>query len=118
MPVRKFLAIAIAHVMYSVCLSKIGPSFPALTVLLAAWVPQSERGKLGTMVYGGGQVRIHNLDIICVFEFNHDLFLDSLDWESSIDLFIRYNVILLDMASGFLRLELYRMCLVHCVCKF
>lgn len=34
-----------------------GPSFPALTVLLAAWVPQSERGKLGTVVYGGGQVR-------------------------------------------------------------
>lgn len=35
-----------------------GPSFPALTVLLAAWVPQKETGSLGTLVMGGGQVCI------------------------------------------------------------
>lgn len=36
-----------------------GPSFPALTVLLAAWVPQKERGKLGTLVLSGGTVCSH-----------------------------------------------------------
>lgn len=33
-----------------------GPTFPSLTVLLAAWVPQKETGKLGTLILGGGQV--------------------------------------------------------------
>lgn len=33
-----------------------GPQFPALAVLLAAWVPQRETGKLGTLILGGGQV--------------------------------------------------------------
>lgn len=33
-----------------------GPMFPSLSVLLAAWVPDKERGKLGVFVLGGGQV--------------------------------------------------------------
>jgi len=33
-----------------------GTTFPALSVLLAAWVPSNERGKLGALVLGGGQV--------------------------------------------------------------
>ncbi|ALC39778.1 dmGlut, partial [Drosophila busckii] len=33
-----------------------GTTFPALSVLLAAWVPANERGKLGALVLGGGQV--------------------------------------------------------------
>lgn len=33
-----------------------GTTFPALSVLLSAWVPVSERGKLGALVLGGGQV--------------------------------------------------------------
>lgn len=33
-----------------------GPSFPALAVLLAAWVPQKETGTLGTLIMGGGLV--------------------------------------------------------------
>lgn len=33
-----------------------GMLFPALSVLLAAWVPEKERGKLAVFVLGGGQV--------------------------------------------------------------
>lgn len=33
-----------------------GTTLPAITVLLAAWVPQNERGKLGALVLGGTQV--------------------------------------------------------------
>lgn len=34
-----------------------GTTFPALSSLIAAWVPKKERGKLGSCVFGGGQVR-------------------------------------------------------------
>lgn len=33
-----------------------GTTFPALSVLLASWVPEKERSKLGSFVFGGGQV--------------------------------------------------------------
>ncbi|XP_070496442.1 putative inorganic phosphate cotransporter isoform X2 [Chironomus tepperi] len=33
-----------------------GTTFPALSALLATWVPVKERGKLGSFVFGGGQV--------------------------------------------------------------
>lgn len=33
-----------------------GTTFPALSVLLAAWVPVNERSKVGSFVFGGGQV--------------------------------------------------------------
>lgn len=33
-----------------------GTKFPALSVLLASWVPERERSKLGSFVLGGGQV--------------------------------------------------------------
>lgn len=33
-----------------------GTTFPALSVLLASWVPETERSKLGSFVFGGGQV--------------------------------------------------------------
>ncbi|XP_055299422.1 sialin-like [Sitodiplosis mosellana] len=33
-----------------------GTTFPALSVLLAAWVPEKERSKLGSFVFGGGQI--------------------------------------------------------------
>lgn len=33
-----------------------GTKFPALSVLLSAWVPKNERSKLGSFVLGGGQV--------------------------------------------------------------
>lgn len=35
-----------------------GTTYPALSVMLAAWVPEKERGKLGSVVFGGGQVCI------------------------------------------------------------
>lgn len=40
-----------------------GPSFPALTVLLAAWVPQKETGALGTLIMGGGMVFDHYITV-------------------------------------------------------
>lgn len=33
-----------------------GVSYPALTVFLAAWIPEKERSVLGSIVLGGGQV--------------------------------------------------------------
>lgn len=33
-----------------------GTTFPALSVLLASWVPEKERSKIGSFVFGGGQV--------------------------------------------------------------
>lgn len=35
-----------------------GTTFPALSVLLASWVPVNERSKIGSFVFGGGQVCI------------------------------------------------------------
>lgn len=35
-----------------------GTTFPALSALLASWIPLSERSKLGALVFGGGQVRL------------------------------------------------------------
>lgn len=33
-----------------------GTTFPALSALLASWIPLNERSKLGSFVFGGGQV--------------------------------------------------------------
>ena len=33
-----------------------GTTFPALSALLASWIPLTERSKLGSLVFGGGQV--------------------------------------------------------------
>jgi ACS family sodium-dependent inorganic phosphate cotransporter len=33
-----------------------GTTFPALSALLASWIPLTERSKLGSFVFGGGQV--------------------------------------------------------------
>lgn len=33
-----------------------GTTFPAMSALLASWVPLTERSKLGSFVFGGGQV--------------------------------------------------------------
>lgn len=35
-----------------------GVIFPAVAALLAAWVPERERGKLGSLAFSGGQVSI------------------------------------------------------------
>lgn len=35
-----------------------GTTYPALSVMLSVWVPQKERGKLGSVVFGGGQVSL------------------------------------------------------------
>lgn len=34
-----------------------GTTFPALSALLASWVPEKERSKIGSFVFGGGQVK-------------------------------------------------------------
>lgn len=51
-----------------------GTTFPALSVLLAAWVPANERGKLGALVLGGGQVGTIMGNLLS------GVFLDSYDW--------------------------------------
>lgn len=51
-----------------------GTTFPALSVLLAAWVPANERGKLGALVLGGGQVGTIMGNMLS------GVFLDSYDW--------------------------------------
>lgn len=33
-----------------------GTTFPAISVLLSSWIPLSERSKIGSIVFGGGQV--------------------------------------------------------------
>lgn len=35
-----------------------GTTFPALSALLATWIPLGERSKIGSFVFGGGQVNI------------------------------------------------------------
>lgn len=53
-----------------------GTTFPALSVLLAVWVPAKERSKLGSLVLGGGQVSaifVANLaifDVVFFSDFN------------------------------------------------
>lgn len=42
-----------------------GPILPALSCLLAAWVPDKERGTLGTFVFGGSLVCIATL-VVCI----------------------------------------------------
>lgn len=43
-----------------------GVVFPAIAVLLAAWIPEKERGKLGSLAFSGSQVS----RLICIkFEF-------------------------------------------------
>lgn len=34
-----------------------GTTFPALSTLIAAWTPLKERSMLGSLVFGGGQVK-------------------------------------------------------------
>ena len=36
-----------------------GTTFPALTCLIAAWIPLKERSKAGAMVFGGAQVTVN-----------------------------------------------------------
>lgn len=36
----------------------LGTTFPALSALLASWIPLTERSKLGSLVFGGGQVSL------------------------------------------------------------
>lgn len=38
-----------------------GTTFPALSALLAMWIPLNERSKLGALVFGGGQVNYQHL---------------------------------------------------------
>ncbi|XP_016964204.1 putative inorganic phosphate cotransporter [Drosophila biarmipes] len=52
-----------------------GTTFPALSVLLAAWVPANERGKLGALVLGGGQVGTIMGNLLS------GVFIDAYGWE-------------------------------------
>lgn len=42
-----------------------GTTFPALSAMLAAWIPSTERSKLGSLVFGGGQVSyLYNIQLV------------------------------------------------------
>lgn len=48
-----------------------GTTFPALSVLLSRWVPIGERGKLGALVLGGGQIGTILANSISGFLLHH-----------------------------------------------
>lgn len=101
-----------------------GTTFPALSVLLAVWVPARERSKLGSLVLGGGQVcaifvtifdvvffsdyNVENLLICCVFS----------DWKCNSQLYIRVDFNALHMATCILFLGHHFHYLVYCFCNF
>lgn len=43
-----------------------GIMFPALTVLVAAWVPARERSKLGSIALGGSQVHYKLIEMAMI----------------------------------------------------
>lgn len=52
-----------------------GTTFPAMSSLLAAWVPLTERSKIGSFVFGGGQVSsqlfsLFTKHVFCTWFFN------------------------------------------------
>lgn len=47
-----------------------GVVFPAVAVLLAAWIPQKERGKLGSLAFSGSQVSFNHTLTFDKFTFN------------------------------------------------
>ena len=99
-----------------------------VTVLLAAWVPERERGKLGAFVLGGTQVytiQIFPSMLLFNFFFKKEIFSFFFNficivtaWKCFLLLHIRTDFVVLAMASCILRLELHRFDLVHIVCRF
>lgn len=48
-----------------------GVMFPALTVLLAAWIPVNERTKFASLALGGSQVQVHFLLTLLLEDFQY-----------------------------------------------
>lgn len=95
-----------------------GTTFPALTALLAIWVPPHEKSILSSLALGGGQVRfaVSNSQIVWNFIFLV-CFLFS-DWECFVLLHIRTDFVEMVMASCILFLGNYIDRLVHSIRKF
>lgn len=51
-----------------------GVAYPALTVFLAAWIPERERSVLGSIVFSGGQVKECQLPKIVINPIYHFFF--------------------------------------------
>lgn len=91
-----------------------GPLFPALTVLLAVWVPPNERGTLATVAFSGGPVCVHvqvevkTIEIFILYFSGWSSFIILLNWSDPFKL---------AMASSFLFLEHYCLYLVRCICE-
>lgn len=62
-----------------------GTTFPALGALIAAWVPEKERGKLGSFVFGGGQVcnvfYQFSRKLRQIHDNGHAIFVSITDWD-------------------------------------
>lgn len=104
-----------------------GTTFPALSVLLAVWVPAKERSKLGSLVLGGGQVSaifVANLaifDVVFFSDYNvKNLFICCVfsDRKCCSQLYIWIDFNALHMANCILFLGRPFHCLVFCFCKF
>lgn len=99
--------------------------------MLASWVPEKERSKLGSVVFGGGQVSnfiyklIKNVTTQASSNINfqkysnvtrHVLYVFS-DWLLVIFLFIWFDIEQLSMGNGLLFLEYCSDCMVYSFCK-
>lgn len=92
-----------------------GTTLPSLTVLLAAWIPENERGKLGAFVLGGSQVRISQWKPDFVKWI--DYFRPPSDWKCFVLLHLWINSISLAVANCVLFLECSRNRLVYSICE-
>lgn len=92
-----------------------GTLYPALSVLLACWVPEKERGKLASFVLGGAQVIFKKFNKIQTSQIN---FQNFLDWIPHFILCVWIDSLSFLLAHCILFLEHCGCNLVHCVCRF
>lgn len=96
-----------------------GTTLPSLTVLIAAWVPEKERSKLGGFVLGGSQVRNLREKNNRIITFKSKLYRNTItDWQCYFVVCVWNNSISLAVANCILFLELYFSHLVYSFCKF
>lgn len=88
-----------------------GVAYPALTVFLAAWIPERERSVLGSIVFSGGQVKECQLPKIVINPIYH--FFSG--WNPFINLRVWIDTLLSVMVSCFLFLECGFDDLVYCI---
>lgn len=85
-----------------------GTTFPALSVLLASWVPVNERSKVGSFVFGGGQVRKFPFTLRMSFVNVYLL----LDWNNRRNYALWFNFAFVQLALRLLLLRYNLNCVV------